>query len=136
MKKQLMTSVFLAGMMFAVPCYADNELMSDGNDSYDKYKSPLEQSYGPIVNDRPKAGSADDGEAFARAAGQLTQRTVSNTVVSDQQAGAKDIPVTRSNNTAPENETEIKESGQEVVSAAKKVALEKAGRRLQICCGC
>ena len=131
MKKQLMTSVFLAGMMFAVPCYADNEPMSDGNDSYDKYKSPLEQSYGPIVNDRPKSESADDGEAFARVAGQLTQRTVSNMVVSDQQAGGNYIPVVRNNNTAPENETEPKESEREVVSAAKKAALEKAGRQAE-----
>ena len=131
MKKQLMASVLLASMMFAVPGYADNELMSDGNDSYDKYKSPLEQSYGPIVNDRPKAGSVDDSEAFARVAGQLTQRTVSNMAVSDQQAGGKIVPVARKNNTAPVNETEKKESEQEAVSAAKKTALEKADRQAE-----
>ena len=131
MKKQLMASVLLASMMFAVPGYADNELMSDGNDSYDKYKSPLEQSYGPIVNDRPKAGSVDDSEAFARVAGQLTQRTVSNMAVSDQQADGKIAPVARKNNTAPVNETEKKESEQEAVSAAKKTALEKADRQAE-----
>ena len=131
MKKQLMASVLLASMMFAVPGYADNELMSDGSDSYDKYKSPLEQSYGPIVNDRPKAESADDGEAFAQAAGQLTQRTVSNMAVSDQQADGKIAPVARKNNTAPVNETEKKESEQEAVSAAKKTALEKADRQAE-----
>ena len=108
MKKQLMASVLLASMMFAVPGYADNELMSDGSDSYDKYKSPLEQSYGPIVNDRPKAESADDGEAFAQAAGQLTLRTVSNIGVSDQLADGKKVAAARKNNTAPANETEDK----------------------------
>ena len=81
MKKQIMASVLLASMMFSVSGYADNELMSDGNDSYDKYKSPLEQSYGPIVNDQPKAESADDSEDFARIAGQLTERVVSKTDV-------------------------------------------------------
>ena len=131
MKKQLMASVLLAGMIFTVPGYADNELMSDGNDSYDKYKSPLEQSYGPIVNDRPKAESADDGEAFARVAGQLTQRTVSNIAASDQQADGKKVPVARKNNTASANETEDKESEQEAVSTAKKIALEKAGRQAE-----
>ena len=131
MKKQLMASVLLASMMFAVPGYADNELMSDGNDSYDKYKSPLEQSYGPIVNDRPKAESADDGEAFAQAAGQLTQRTVSNIGVSDQLADGKKVAAARKNNTAPANETEDKESEQEAVSTEKKIAQEKAGRRAE-----
>ena len=82
MKKQIMASVLLASMMFSVSGYADNELMSDGNDSYDKYKSPLEQSYGPIANYQPKAESADDSEDFSRIAGQLTERVVSKTDVS------------------------------------------------------
>ena len=131
MKKQLMVSVLLASLMFSVSCFADNELMSDGSDSYDKYKSPLEQSYGPIVNDRPKAESADDGEAFAQAAGQLTQRTVSNIGVSDQLADGKKVAAARKNNTAPANETEDKESEQEAVSTEKKIAQEKAGRRAE-----
>ena len=131
MKKQIMASVLLASMMFSVSGYADYELTPDENVSYNQYKSPLEQSYGPIVNDRPKAESADDGEVFARAAGQLTQRTVSNMVVSDQQADGKKIPVARSNNTALANGTEKKESEQEVASTAKKIALEKAGRQAE-----
>ena len=81
MKKQIMASVLLASMMFAVPGYAAYALTPDEDDS-EKFKSPLEQSYGPIVNDHPKAESTDGGDAFARAAEQLIHRDVSDRDVS------------------------------------------------------
>jgi hypothetical protein len=132
MKKQIMASVLLASMMFSVSGYADYELTPDENDSYNQYKSPLEQSYGPIVNDRPKAESADDGEAFARVAGQLTQRTVSNIDISSQKAGRKELPAATETVTVPAIETDKrKESEKDEVVAAKKVALDKADRRAE-----
>ena len=132
MKKQIMASVLLASMMFSVSGYADNELMSDGNDSYDKYKSPLEQSYGPIVNDQPKAESADDSEDFARIAGQLTERVVSKTDVSGQKAAGSEVPAVHEPDVATVNEAKNrKEPEPDVVDAAKKAVLEKADRQAE-----
>ena len=135
MKKQIMASVLLASMMFAVPGYADYELTPDEHDSYyDKYKSPLEQSYGsgPIVNDRPKAKPADDDEIFARFAAQVTQRVVSNKGVSAQTTAVKDLIAVQEPVVAPANETEKgKEPEQVAVAAEKKVELEKADQRAE-----
>ena len=133
MKKQIVASVLLASMMFAVPGYADYELTPDERDSYyDKYKSPLEQSYGPIVNDRPKAKSADDGETFARVAAQLTQRTVSNADVSGQTTDGKELIAAHEPVAAPANEAEKgKEPEQAMGAAEKKIVLEKADQRAE-----
>ena len=103
MKKQVMASVLLASIMFAVPGYASYALTPDDYDSDDKYKSPLEQSYGPVVNDRPKAESADEGEVFALAAGQLIQRDASNKDVSGQNTIMKETSVTPEQDAAPVN---------------------------------
>ena len=128
-----MASVLLASMMFATPGYADYELGPDESNSYDKYKSPLEQSYGSVVNDRPKAESADDdSEAFARVAGQMAQRTVSNIIVPVQQAGGKEVLLSRKKNNVPAIETEKrKESEQDAAAEARKVELEKADLRAE-----
>ncbi len=132
MKKQIMASVLLASMMFAAPVYADEELTPDANESFDKYKSPLEQSYGPIVNDRPKTEPDDDSEAFARIAGQLAQRTVSNIIVPSPKAGGKELPAAHERIAVPANETEKrKDPEQDAVDAAKKAALEKAGQQAE-----
>ena len=132
MKKQIVASVLLASMMFVVPGYADYELTPGENDSFDKYKSPLEQSFGPIVNDYPKEKSANDDEAFARVAGQLTQRAVSKKDASGLKIGGKELPAAHEPGAAPANETEKrKESEQDAVAAEKKVALEKADQRAE-----
>ena len=135
MKKQIVASVLLASMMFAVPGYADYELTPDEHDYfYDKYKSPLEQSYRPgqIVNDRPKAKSADDSETFARVAEKLTQGAVSNKAAPGQVTGGKEVPAAHDPVAAPANETEKgKESEQETVDAEKKAAMEKADQRAE-----
>lgn len=132
MKRQIMASVLLASIMFAVPGYAAHALTPDDYDPDDKYKSPLEQSYGPIVNDYPKAESADEGEAFARAAEQLIHRDASNRAVSNQDTVIKETSVTSKQDVAPAEETKKeKESKPDKVSAAKKVALEKAGQQAE-----
>ena len=132
MKKQIMTSVLLASIMFAVPGYAAYALTPDDYDSDDKYKSPLEQSYGPIVNDLPKAESADEGEAFALAAEQLIQRDASNKDVSGQNTIMKETDVTSEQNAAPADKTKKgKESKPDKVAAATKAALEKAGQQAE-----
>ena len=131
MKKQIMASVLLASMMFAVPGYAAYAL-TPGEDDSEKYKSPLEQSYGPIVNDYPKAESADEGEAFARAAEQIIHRDASNRDVSNQETVMKETSVTSEQDAAPAGETKKeKKSKPDKVSAAKKVALEKAGQQAE-----
>ena len=131
MKKQIMASVLLASMMFAVPGYAAYALTPDEDDS-EKYKSPLEQSYGPIVNDHPKAESADDGDAFARAAEQLIHRDVSNRDVSGQKTIIKETTVTSEQDAVPADKTKKgKESKSDKVDAAKKAALEKAGQKAE-----
>ena len=132
MKKQVMASVLLASIMFAVPGYAAYALTPDDYDSDDKYKSPLEQSYGPVVNDRPKAESADEGEAFALAAEQLIQRDASNKDVSGQNTIMKETDVTSEQNAAPADKTKKgKESKPDKVAAATKAALEKAGQQAE-----
>ena len=131
MKKQIMASVLLASMMFAVPGYAAYALTPDEDDS-EKYKSPLEQSYGPIVNDRPKVESADEGEAFAVAAERLIQRDASNKDVSGQKTIIKETTVTSEQDVFPADKTKKgKESKSDKVDAAKKAALEKAGQQAE-----
>ena len=127
MKKRIVASVLFASMMFAVPGHADYEWMPDENDSYNKYKSPLEQSYGPIVNDRPKTVSAEDSEAFAQAAGRLTQRAVSNRDVSGQNTGGKELIAAHETGAVPADETKKRrETEQDAVAAEKKAVTEKA----------
>ena len=131
MKKQIMASVLLASMMFAVPGYAAYALTPDEDDS-EKYKSPLEQSYGPIVNDHPKAESADESEAFAVAAERLIQRDASNKDVSGQKTIIKEATVTSEQDAVPADKTKKgKESKSDKVDAAKKAALEKAGQKAE-----
>lgn len=132
MKKQIMASVLLASMMFAVPGYAAYAMTPDDYDSDDKYKSPLEQSYAPIVNDHPKAESADEGEAFALAAERLIQRDASNKDDSGQKRIMKETSVTSEKEAAPADKTKkgIK-SKPDKVAAAKKAALEKAGQQAE-----
>ena len=132
MKKQIMASVLLASIMFAVPGYAAYALTPDDYDSDDKYKSPLEQSYGPIVNDHPKAESADEGEAFALAAEQMIQRDASNKDVSGQNTIMKETSVTPEQDAAPADKTKKeKESKSDKVAAATKATLEKAGQQAE-----
>ena len=132
MKKQIMASVLLASMLFAVPGYAAYALTPDDYDSDDKYKSPLEQSYGPVVNDHPKAESADEGEVFALAAGQLIQRDASNKDVSGQNTIMKETDVISEQNAAPADKTKNgKESKPDKVTAATKAALEKVGQQAE-----
>ena len=127
-----MASVLLASIMFAVPGYAAYALTPDDYDSDDKYKSPLEQSYGPIVNDHPKAESADEGEAFALAAERLIQRDASNKDDSGQKRVMKETSVTSEKEAAPADKTKKgKESKPDKVAAATKAALEKAGQQAE-----
>ena len=116
MRKQLMASVLLASMMFAIPVYADDDLTSDEYNSNSIYESPLNQSYGPIVNDVPKAKPADDGEQFAKAARQVVQRRVSGKDVSDRKKediNLKDL------------------SKEEIAALEKKLLLEKAKEKAE-----
>ena len=132
MKKQIMASVLLASIMFAVPGYDAYALTPDDYDSDDKYKSPLEQSYGPIVNDHPKAESADEGEAFAVAAERLIQRDASNKDVSGQSTIMKETSVTPEQDAVPTDKTKKgKESKSDKVDDATKAALEKAGQKAE-----
>ena len=132
MKKEIMASVLLASMLFAVPGYAAYALTPDDYDSDDKYKSPLEQSYGPIVNDHPKAESADEGEAFALAAEQMIQRDASNKDVSGQKTVIKETSVTSEQDAAPADKTKKgNESKPDKVAAATKAATEKADQQAE-----
>ena len=132
MKKEIMASVLLASMLFAVPGYAAYALTPDDYDSDDKYKSPLEQSYGPTVNDHPKAESADEGEAFAVAAEQMIQRDASNKDVSGQKTVIKETSVTSEQDAAPADKTKKgNESKPDKVAAATKAATEKADQQAE-----
>ncbi|MBR1493436.1 MAG: hypothetical protein IJ601_00080 [Acidaminococcaceae bacterium] len=76
MKKQVVASVLLASMAVMFPVYADGDLTLDEYNSEEKYESPLDQAPARIVNDyrNPKA---EEGDAFAQAAGQFTQGAAS-----------------------------------------------------------
>ena len=127
-----MASVLLASMVFAIPVYADNDRTPDEYDSYDKYASPVDQSFDPIVNDYPKTETADDSERFARAAGQLTQRAASGKDVFNHQKGNRESRVVPEQNAVTVNETEKrKEAKKDEAVAAKHVALKKAGKQAE-----
>ena len=121
MKRTLMASVLLASMVFAMPVYADGDRTPDEYNSYDKYTSPADQTYGPVVNDYPKAETADENEAFARAAGQLIQGAASGKEGSDRQKGSRKSGVVSEQNTVPNNETEKKKESEK--AAARQIAL-------------
>ena len=76
MKKQVVASVLLASMAVMFPVYADGDLTLEEYNSEEKYESPLDQAPARIVNDyrNPKA---EEGDAFAQAAGQFTQGAAS-----------------------------------------------------------
>ena len=89
MKKRLVASVLLACMAVAIPAYADDDRTPDEYNPDAKYESPLNQSYGPIVNDYRTGRGGDDNEAFAKAAGLLTQGAASGKPVATHQAALK-----------------------------------------------
>ena len=129
MKRTLMASVLLAGMVFAMPVYADGDRTPDEYNSYDKYTSPADQTYGPVVNDYPKAETAAESEAFARAAGQLIQGAASGKEISDRRKGSRESIVAPEQNTVPKNETEKKKESEK--AAARQIALGKAEKQAE-----
>lgn len=134
MKKQIMASVLLASMMFAVPGYAAYALTPDEDDS-EKYKSPLEQSYGPIVNDHPKAESADESEAFAVAAERLIQRDASNKDVSGQKTIIKETTVTSEQDAVPADKTKKEKNQNQIrLTLQRRLRWKKPVRRLRKYC--
>ena len=77
MKRELMASVLLAGMIFSMPVYADDDRTPDEYNPEAKYESPLNRSHGPVVNDARKVRAEDENELFSKAAGQLIQGSAS-----------------------------------------------------------
>ena len=90
MKKQVVASVLLASMAVMFPVYADGDLTLDEYNSEEKYESPLDQAPARIVNDyrNPKA---EEGDAFAQAAGQFTQGAASGRGVPARQNNGEAI---------------------------------------------
>jgi hypothetical protein len=134
MKRTLMASVLLASMVFTIPVYADSDVTPDEYNSYDKYASPVDQSYGPVVNDYPKTETADDSESerFTRAAGQMMQRTASGKIASERQQGSRESDVDSEQNTVAVHETKNrKEEKKDDAAAARQVALEKAEKQAE-----
>ena len=73
MKRKLMVSVLLTGMIVALPAYAADNRTPDEYNPDAKYESPLNQNAVPIVNEARKWGTGDEGDAFAQAALSFTQ---------------------------------------------------------------
>ena len=92
MKRRLMASVLLAGMVFSLPVYADDDRTPDEYDPNARYESPLTQQQPVIVNDRP-ARKPDDGDRFAEAAGRITQGAASGKNKDEKKATVKDEAV-------------------------------------------
>lgn len=132
MKKTLMASVLLASMVFAMPVYADGDRTPDEYNSYDKYASPADQSYGPVVNDYPKAETDDDSERFARDAGQLIQRAATGKEVSGRQKDSNEPGVVSEQNSLAENEIHNKkEAKKDEAAIARQNALGKAEKQAE-----
>ena len=89
MKRRLMASVLLAGMVFSLPVYADDDRTPDEYDPNARYESPLTQQQPVIVNDRP-ARKPDDDDRFAEAAGRITQSAASGKNKDEKKATVKD----------------------------------------------
>ena len=92
MKRRLMASVLLAGMVFSLPVYADDDRTPDEYDPNARFESPLTQQQPVIVNDRP-ARKPDDGDRFAEAAGRITQGAASGKNKDEKKATVKDEAV-------------------------------------------
>ncbi|MBQ5345987.1 MAG: hypothetical protein J6F33_12460 [Acidaminococcaceae bacterium] len=90
MKKQVVASVLLASMAVMFPVYADGDLTLDEYNSEEKYESPLDQAPVRIVNDDRNL-QAEEGDAFAQAAGQFTQGAASGRSVSARQNNGEAI---------------------------------------------
>lgn len=89
MKRKFMASVLLVSMALAMPVYADEDRTPDEYDPDAKYDSPLNRSYGPVVNDYRKSRAEDENEIFARNAGLLTQGAASGKQAVTRQAALK-----------------------------------------------
>ena len=92
MKRRLMASVLLAGMVFSLPVYADDDRTPDEYDPNARYESPLTQQQPVIVNDRP-ARKPDESDRFAEAAGRITQGAASGKNKDEKKATVKDEAV-------------------------------------------
>ena len=87
-----MASVLLAGMVFSLPVYADDDRTPDEYDPNARYESPLTQQQPVIVNDRP-ARKPDESDRFAEAAGRITQGAASGKNKDEKKATVKDEAV-------------------------------------------
>ena len=105
MKRKLMVSVLLAGMAVAVPAYAAADRTPDEYDPDAKYESPLNQSYGPAVNDSRAIRTKDGNESFAKAAAELMAR---NTALKKAEEQAEELLSETDENFEPESEKEIR----------------------------
>ena len=130
MNKQLVASVLLTGMAFAMPVYAGADRTPDEYNPDTKFESPLNQSHGFIVNDYRTVRPEDEDEAFARAAGVLVQGAASgkNTVAQNNNSVLK---ASTEQESAANYNKERQESENHAGSAIKKKALDKAEKQAE-----
>ena len=130
MKKQLVASVLLAGMAFAMPVYADDDRTPDEYNPDKKYESPLNQRPDFIVNDYRTVRTEDEDEAFAKAAGVLVQGAASgkNTVVQKNNSVLK---VSTEQKSATNYNEERQESKKYAGSVTKQIALDEAEKQAE-----
>lgn len=133
MKRQIVASVLLASMTFALPVYAAGNLTPDEYNPEEKYESPLDQDPVRIVNDyrNPENGEEDE---FAQVAGQFMQGAASgkknsanpsnNAVLSA--ASVQNDPAADKAKAEDKNKSDLSNTELE-----KKIALEKIEKRAE-----
>ena len=130
MKKQLVASVLLASMAFAVPVYAVDDRTPDEYNPNAKYESPLDQPREPIVNDYRKTQTTDESNAFAQAAGKMVQGSASGKRVSSGENIGQDAAAVSKENIDPVIGNEKKPENDKVENAEQS-ALGKAEQKAE-----
>lgn len=133
MKRELMASVLLASIAFAIPVYADGDMTPDEYNPEAKYESPLDQPRVPVVNDYRVVRADDENEAFAREAGLLTQGDASGKAKTAHAREGDDpvkdvLPGTKS---AKGDSKDGRPSEKERASEEKRTALRKAEKQAE-----
>jgi hypothetical protein len=133
MKRELMASVLLASMAFAIPVYADGDMTPDEYNPEAKYESPLDQPRVPVVNDYQVVRADDENEAFAREAGLLTQGDASGKAKTaharEGDDPVKDVPP--GTKSAKGDSKDGRQSEKEIASTENRTALRKAEKQAE-----
>ena len=115
-----------------LPVYAESDPVPEEYNPNEIYESPLNQSYGPIVNDYRPVKAADESEIFAEEAGRLTGRRVSGRDADNGIKPLQDLTISsmKKGQVSGGNDKQSNPV-KDTVSAEKGIAVKKAEERAE-----